>query len=283
MFQRSPQWISLREDDPYTPEQIAEFLADPEGCAVRRRLLAEQIDVGLTFSNPAAKAYAERSCRANLDQVIDPELRARLTPSDPYGCHRPLVSNTFYPAFNRSNVELVTSAVTGVDDRGVTTSDGRHREFDAIVCATGFHTTEYLSVIPVTGRAGIRLVDSWADGAQAYLGVTVAGFPNLFMLYGPNTNNGSILHMIECQIGYIVRHLERMRRDHIASIAVDRHAMDTYNEQIQRRLDDIDVWNAGCSTYYRGPSGRIVTQWPGNMASYTAATSVDDADSYVSR
>ncbi len=283
MFQRSPQWITLRDDDPYTPEQIAEFRADPDGCAARRKLLAEQIDVNLTFSNPAARAYAEQSARAALDQVVDPELRARLTPTDPYGCHRPLVSNTYYPAFNRPNVELVTEPIIAIDERGIRTADGEHRAFDVILCATGFHTIDYLSVMPVTGRDGALLTDAWADGAQAYLGVSVAGFPNLFMLYGPNTNNGSILHMIECQVGYIVRHLDRMRREHLSSIAISEEAMAEYNEEIQRRLDGVAVWNAGCSTYYRSPSGRIVTQWPGNMASYAEATAVEDSGWYISR
>ena len=160
------------------------------------------------------------------------------------------------------------------------TVDGICRAVDTIIIATGFETTKYLSTVDVTGRDAVHLSDAWRDGAQAYLGITTAGFPNLFMLYGPNTNNGSILFMIECQVAYVMRQLERLEREELAWIDVRADAMATYNEGIQHDLDGVEVWNADCNGYYRGPTGRIVTQWPHSMTEYAARTGRPDDDAY---
>ena len=216
----------------------------------------------------------------NLELVDDPVVRAKLTPDFSHGCKRPLVSNEWYPTFNRPNVELVTDAIDRIDATGVVTVDGTHREFDTLVFATGFENTRYLATVDVTGRDGRRLADDWCEGAHAYLGITMAGYPNLFMLYGPNTNNGSILFMIECQVGYVLRALERLERDSLAWIDVKPEVMAEYNRAIQDDLDQVEVWQQSCNNYYRGPSGRIVTQWPHNMAEYATRTSRLDDDAY---
>src|SRR6202035_1404819 len=127
-------------------------------------------------------------------------------------------SNAWYPTFNRPNVELVTEPIEKVTPAAVVTADGRERGVDTIIAATGFDTTRFLSAIDVTGRGGRTIDDTWASGAHAYLGITVAGFPNLFMLYGPNTNNGSILFQIECQVDYTLRQLRRMDEERLAWI-----------------------------------------------------------------
>ena len=147
---------------------------------------------------------------------------------------------------------------------------GGHRELDTLIISTGFHTTKYLKAMKVTGRGGQDINDAWADGAQAYLGVVTAGFPNLFMLYGPNTNQGSILYMIEQQVGYIVQHVQRMDREGLAWVDVKADVMARYNDQIQEDVKKIDVWQAACGGefYYRSPTGRFVTNFPGSMADY---------------
>ena len=114
----------------------------------------------------------------------------------------------------------------------------------------------------------MRLSDAWADGARAYMGVTTAGFPNLFMLYGPNTNNGSILLMLEHQVEHVLMQLRRMVEEDLAWIDVRADAMERYNTDVQNLLDSVEVWQAGCNTYYRTPSGRIVTQWPLSMQEF---------------
>ena len=280
LFQRTPNWVLPKLDDPYTDEQLERFRTDPEAMLEARRLVWDRIDAAITFSNPEAVRAAGAAGLTNIAVVTDPDVRARLTPDFPHGCKRPLVSSDFYPTFNRPNVELVTDAIERITPDGVVTVDGICRAVDTIIIATGFETTKYLSTVDVTGRDGVHLSDAWRDGAQAYLGITTAGFPNLFMLYGPNTNNGSILFMIECQVAYAMRQLERLEREELAWIDVRADAMATYNEGIQRDLDGVEVWNADCNGYYRGPTGRIVTQWPHSMTEYAARTGRPDDDAY---
>ena len=212
--------------------------------------------------------------------VRDPEVRAKLTPTEPWGCKRPLISNMYLQTYNRPNVELVTEAIDHVTPDGVVTVDGRTHELDTLIVATGFQTTKYLSAIDVTGREGRHIDDAWSDGATAYLGITTAGFPNLFMLYGPNTNNGSILYMIECQVEYVLRQVRRIVDEDLAWIDVRPDVMAAYNEALQHDLDGVAVWQAGCPGYYRTPAGRIVTQWPHTMAEYQRRTSRPDPEAY---
>ena len=184
--------------------------------------------------------------------------------------------------FNQPNVKLVADAVERLTPKGVLTVDGREHEVDTVILGTGFATTRYASSIDFRGRGGQPIADAWSDGAQAYLGITTTGFPNLFMLYGPNTNNGSILFMIECQVAYIQRQLERMGREGIAWIDVKPDVMRDYNEQLQHDIDQVTVWNENCNTgYYRGgTSQRIVTQWPHTMVAYRDRTQQPDNDAY---
>jgi cation diffusion facilitator CzcD-associated flavoprotein CzcO len=280
VFQRSPEWVMPKEDDPYTAEQLEVFRTQPDVVAAMRREVFERIDPNLTFANPARRAEMTEFCRKNLGLVEDPELRAKLTPDFPHGCKRPLISNDWYPTFNRDNVELVTDPIARVLADGIDTVDGTHRPVDTIILATGFETTRFLSTIDVTGRGGVRLTDAWRDGAHAYLGIVTAGFPNLFMLYGPNTNNGSLLFMIEQQVGYTMRQLDRLDAEQLAWIDVRPEVEAAYNEGIQRDLDGVEVWNATCNNYYRGPSGKIVTQWPHSMSEYEARCATPDPDAY---
>ncbi len=180
----------------------------------------------MTFSDPESVAASEAAARAALEAVVDPVVRRKLLPSHPWGCKRPLFSNEFYPAFNRPNLELVTEPISHFTDDAIVTSDGTARQVDTVILATGFSATRYLSAIDVVGRDGVHIEEAWHDGATAYLGVTTAGFPNLFMLYGPNTNNGSILTMIEAQADHVVDHLRRMVDGNLAWIDVKPEAMD---------------------------------------------------------
>jgi cation diffusion facilitator CzcD-associated flavoprotein CzcO len=186
----------------------------------------------------------------------------------------------YYPVYNLPTTELVTDAIAEVRGRTIVTVDGVERPVDTIITATGFATTRYASAIEVTGRGGQPLTDAWADGPQAYLGITTTGFPNLFMLYGPNTNNGSIIFMLECQVAYIMRQLRRMDDEGLAWIDLRADVMERYNEALQHDLDQVGVWQGGCHGYYRGPTGRIVTQWPHTMFEYRSRTLRPDPDAY---
>ena len=217
-----------------------------------------------------------------MSVVSDPEVRKKLVPTHPFGCKRPLFSNLFYPIFNFPQVELVTDKVDKITETGVVTEDGKLREVDVVIVATGFHVTRYLSAIDVTGRNGVRLEDAWNDGAQTYLGIATHGFPNLFMLYGPNTNNGSILFMLERQVEYLVRQIKRIESEGLGWIDIRNEVETTYNDAMQRDIKTVAVWQANCGNYYSVKSGRMVTQWPHDLDEYTARIRSDDSTAYES-
>jgi len=278
LFQRTANWVAPKQDDPYTEKQLERFRSDPVlALAVRQKLFE-------SFGGPGIfaglRADMEAACRASMAVVKDPALRARLLPDHPWGCNRPLLSNDYYPAFNRPNLELVTDPIERITPTGVVTRDGRERRLDTLILATGFAATKFLSAIDVLGRGGLALADTWREGAQAYKGVTTAGFPNLFMLYGPNTNSDSILTMIEYQADHVLRQIQRLVREGLAWIDVKPAAVAAYNAEIQREIAAIEPWQAGCTGYYRAPNGRNVTQWPRSMPALERALSGLDEEAY---
>ena len=280
LFQRTANWVVPKEDTPYTAAELERFRADPNASLELREAIYQRVDAGMTFSDPVALAEMESAGLAAIEVVRDPELRRKLRPQHPFGCKRPLISNDYYPAFNRPNLELVTERVERITRDSVEMADGRSRRVDTLILATGFATTKYLSAIDVVGRGGRRLDEAWSDGPWAYLGITTAGFPNLFMLYGPNTNNGSILSMIESQVDYALRQIRRIAGESLAWIDVRPEPMERYNDEVQRAIARVAVWQAGCNGYYRSPSGRVVTQWPYSMSEFRRRTSAPDADTY---
>ena len=280
LFQRSANWVLPKPDTPYTPEQLEAFRADPAPVLALRAEVESTMNKGMTFADPKQNAQREEIGLAAIDVVRDPEVRRKLRPTHPFGCKRPLLSNVYYPAFNEPNLELVTDPIVRITHNAVVTADGVTRDVDAIVIATGFAATKYLSAIDVIGRDGRRIDDAWNDGAQAYLGITTSGFPNLFMLYGPNTNNGSILTMIECQVEHILGHVKRLADEGIEWIDVKPEAMLRYNDEVQEAIAAVRVWQADCNGYYRSPSGRIVTQWPFSMTEFQRRTAAIDPDAF---
>lgn len=281
VFQRSANWVLPKIDTPYTEAELEHFRAHPEEVLALREQTFARIDPTITFQDPELLRRQTEIGLEAIAVVEDPEVRRKLTPTAPYGCQRPLLSNNYYPTYNRPNVELVTERIDRITEHGIVTVDGVEREVDTLVLATGFQTTRFLSAIDVTGRGGRRLQEAWADGAHAYLGITTAGFPNLFMLYGPNTNNGSIIYMIECQVDYVMRMLERMEADRLAWVDVKPEVEARYNDELQRDMEKVWVWDAAnCHNYYRAPSGRIVTQWPHSMSEYRRRTETPDFDAF---
>ena len=268
LFQRSATWVLPKDDVPYTPDQLDQFRRSPDSVAALREELRHRYADDPPFGNETQNADSQRAGAGCIAVVEDPDVRSKLIPTTPWGCHRPLFSNDYYPTFNLPHIELVTEPIACFTAAGLCTADGTEREVDTIIFATGYDTTQFASVIDFVGRDGVHLRDVWAEGAQAYLGVTTSGFPNLFMLYGPNTNAGSIMYMIECQVDYVVRSLRDMDRDGLAWIDVRPDIMSAYNDKLQSEIDDVEVWRGGCSSYYRVPSGRIVTQWPHSMTQY---------------
>ena len=268
VYQRSPNWV-LPKEDPVVTDMDRERLArDPVAHDALRREFHDALEGAITFSNLHLLEAATKAARANIDNVEDASLRRKMLPEVPWGCLRPLMSNKYYPTFNLPHVELVTTAIDHVTSDGVVSADGQLRRVDTIICATGYKVRKYLTAIDVTGRGGLSLSDAWADGPEAYLGMMTSGFPNLFMMYGPNTNNGSLLYMLERQADFIVARLQLMDREGVDWIDIRRDVQTAYNAELQVDLDKVGVWQASCSNYYRTESGRIVTQWPHTMAEY---------------
>lgn len=281
LFQRTANWVLPKPDTPYTEEELERFRTEPEAVLAMRAELYKHMDEGMTFDDPAVLAEREAAGLAAIDVVRDVGLREKLRPRHPFGCKRPLFSNVYYEAFNRPNLELVTEPVERIVPRGVVTADGVERAVDTVLLATGFSTTRYVSVIDVVGRRGQHIGDLWRDGPQAYLGITTPGFPNLFMLYGPNTNNGSILTMIEAQVAHVVGHLRRLRDEGLPWVEPRPEATEAYNDEVQAAIGRVAVWQFGCNGYYKSRTGRIVTQWPMSMSEYARRTRRIDPDAYV--
>jgi cation diffusion facilitator CzcD-associated flavoprotein CzcO len=281
IYQRTPQWVMAKRDTPFTQAELDDFRAHPELVEAHRRELWARLESAVLFDDPQMVAEMEAGARRNLETVEDPELRRRLTPDWGMGCRRPLASNKYYPIFNQSNVHLVDKAIARVTTDGLVTSDGEFRAADVIILATGFQTTRYLAALDVTGRDGVHIRDAWSDGAIAYHGITTPGFPNLFMLYGPNTNNNSLITMLELQAGYAVTWIKRMLEEDVRWLDVKTSASEVYNAKLQSDIARITVWRSDCGGYYRAPSGRIVTQFPYTMTRYAEALAAADHESYL--
>jgi cation diffusion facilitator CzcD-associated flavoprotein CzcO len=278
VFQRTPIWISPRFDFPFSSEQHQEFERDP---ASMRKLRDEAFDAyeSSSFDVDAAQTReATVLARSYLmRKIADPELRAKLTPDYPVGCKRPLMSRDWYPTFALPNVSLETTAIAEITERGVRTADGVEHRVDTIIYGTGFLAADYLATIDVHGSGGRQLHADWSDGAEAYLGTLVAGYPNFFMLYGPNTNGvNSIIYIHEAQTTYIRQLLDVMGSRRARTVEVTQDAQRRYNDAIQADMEG-KVWLA-CTNYFRHPSGKVVTQLPysGRTFFERTRTLVDD-------
>jgi cation diffusion facilitator CzcD-associated flavoprotein CzcO len=283
VFQRSPAWIMPRLDDEFSDEQKHAFRADPLSA---RRLRQEiyrfyERNTVVQVDDPRREVL-ETFARDHLEaSVADPVLRAALTPDYPIGCKRILVSNDFYPALQRDDVELVTRSIDHVTPTAIVTTDGVEHELDVIVLATGYRATDYLHGVEVRGRDGLSLHEQWAEDPRAYLGMAVPGFPNFFVFYGPNTNQAgnSILLVLEAEARYVVRAVQEMERGSIDVLEVKASVTDRYNRELDAALDGT-VWVAGCHNYFRSPSGRVTTQLPHRSSWYVQRTRRVDLDDY---
>jgi cation diffusion facilitator CzcD-associated flavoprotein CzcO len=227
----------------------------------------------LPYSKPLSKVV-EALCRTHMKrQVKDPVLFAKLWPHYPVGCKRILFSNNYLPALTQPNVDVVTEHITEINHCGVVTANGVEHQVDVIIYGTGFSANDFLAAMNVRGQGGRDLREQWSEGARAYLGMSVPHFPNLFLMYGPNTNlgSGSIVFMLECQAKYIrqaVDHLERAGTGRALVVRPDED--EKYDAGTQAKLVD-GVWSM-CSNWYRNATGRVSTNWPGTVTEYRLRT-----------
>ncbi|HXH17707.1 MAG TPA: hypothetical protein VNJ07_01385 [Chitinophagales bacterium] len=198
------------------------------------------------------------------DSVKDEALRKKLTPAYAIGCKRVLLSNDYYPALQRANAEVITEAIREINETGIITADGKYRAADAIILATGFHAAEGVLVYDVKGRNGYNLNDAWQDGAEAYLGTTIAGFPNFFLIVGPNTGLGhsSMIIMIEAQVHYVMECIKAIRKNNWKFIDVKSEAQKAYNDELQHKLKQTVWQTGGCTSWYQNRNGKNVALWP---------------------
>lgn len=283
IFQRSAPYVIPKIDRNYRRWHHWMFRRLPVSrLAARAGFWAafEMGALGLTSVRPARLPFQLAYRALQRLQVPDPALREALTPGYEIGCKRILISSDFYPALQRDNVSVVTAPVDEVIPDGVRTADGAEHRCDTIILGTGFAANDFLAPMQVVGAGGRDLNEVWRDGARAYLGMTVPGFPNMFMLYGPNTNlgSGSMIYMLESQIRYVVDAVETLGATGTDRLDVRADVESSYDHELQRRLDGT-VW-AGCASWYRTASGRITNNWPGRMREYRRRTRQLDLADY---
>ncbi|WP_431237060.1 flavin-containing monooxygenase [Mycolicibacterium aichiense] len=274
--QRSPTWILPKPDRPYSDRERWVFRWIPFAKKFYRTRLwlrsERNISVIENGSNKTQE-FKDISLRYLESSVADPDLRAKLTPDHPLGCKRLVFAADYLSTLTQPHVEVVSSPARSLRARALVTEDGSELDVDVVLCATGYAATDYLGQIEVRGEDGRSLHDTWRDGAFAYLGMAVPGFPNFFMLYGPNTNVGSnsVIFVLEAQARYIVRALKHLRRSGRRYIAVRPDTMSSFLADVDRWMEGT-VWVTKCSNYFRAPNGRVVTQWPRSARAFWAMT-----------
>jgi cyclohexanone monooxygenase len=274
--QRSPTWILPRPDRPYTRREHWVFAHVPLAKKLYRTRLWLRSESNISVienGSEKTREFTDIALRLLENSVVDEQLRRKLTPDHPMGCKRLVFSSDYLRALTQPNVEVLTSPARYLRARSLVTEDGTERDVDVVVCATGYAATDYLGQIDVIGEDEIPLRDLWRDGAHAYLGMAVPGFPNFFMLYGPNTNVGSnsVIFVLESQARYIVRALKYLRRKGKSYLAVRSSAMAEFVAKIDQWMQGT-VWTTQCSNYFRAPNGRVVTQWPRSAGAFWAMT-----------
>jgi cation diffusion facilitator CzcD-associated flavoprotein CzcO len=276
LFQRSAPWIMPKPDRQITALERAAFRRLPALQQARRAALYWQLEgriLGFAL-DPRLMKLPEAMARRHIrKQIKDPVLREKVTPTYAFGCKRVLISNDYYPALARDNVDVVTDDIASVTATGVRMASGELRKADVIILGTGFKVQDPLPRGAIFGRDGLDILDTWPNGPEAYKGVAVAGFPNLFMLVGPNSGLGhnSMVFMIESQVAYVMDAIRRMRAQKLAAIEVRREVQDEYNATLQATTADT-VWTSGCRSWYLDANGKNTALWPGSTVAYRLMT-----------
>lgn len=285
LFQRTPPWIMPKDNPEYTDAQKRRFRLLPlTQTAERAKIYAKNELIATGFIlNPEIMKQGEKLARGYLKRSVkDPVLREKLTPKYTLGCKRVLLSSDYLQALTRENVEVVTDPIAEVRAHSIVTRDGHEHPIDTIVCATGFQVSENVAPFGIYGRDGLELNQAWREGAEAYKGTTVKGYPNLFLIMGPNTGLGhsSMVLMIEAQIGYTLQAIQLMRREQLKSIEIRPEVQTRFNVWLQKRLSRTVWQRGGCISYYQTASGKNTTLWPGFTFEFMATTRKFDSDSY---
>jgi cation diffusion facilitator CzcD-associated flavoprotein CzcO len=286
LYQRTAAWVLPKPDRKIGALEQSILRNVPGARLLRRLALYTQLESrAIAFVHrPELLSVAERLARLYVrSQVKDRALRKKLTPHYALGCKRVLMSNNWFSAVTKPNVEVITSGIREVTERGILDNEGRERPVDALIFGTGFRLNDLVPRGLIHGKGGVDLVDTWKHGPEAYKGTTIAGFPNMFILVGPNTGLGhnSIIYMIESQLRYVLGALEQMRRDDLIELEVEKAAQERFNQDVQRRSAGTVFTSGGCASYYLDPaSGRNIAVWPDFTFMFRLATRSFDARNY---
>jgi cation diffusion facilitator CzcD-associated flavoprotein CzcO len=286
LFQRTPAWIVPKPDLSIGEKWKRRFRRIPGVMWTFRKFLFWQHEIRVLafLGNRWMRNSLETIARDHLKaQIKDPKLRAALAPSYALGCKRVLFSNDFYPTLEKPNVELVTDRIVEVRERSVVTQDGTERPVDVLIHGTGFRVTEPMIGIRLVGRGGVEIHDAWRERMSAFLGVTVSGFPNFFILLGPNTGLGhnSVVLMIEAQVGYVMSCLKLMRRRGQKVMHLRPESQERFVKQIVQRLSRTVWQTGGCRSWYQDrKTGENTTLWPGSVVDYMRRTHSAAAKDY---
>ncbi|MEO9587132.1 MULTISPECIES: NAD(P)/FAD-dependent oxidoreductase [Marinobacter] len=284
LFQRSAAWVLPKPDRPFYKWEQTLFQKVPAWDRIYRFLIYwknESRALAFTRFNSLLEIFARQAKRFAKHQVSDPEKFRHLIPDYKIGCKRILISNDWYSAVDQSHVELVSTGIERVVEEGVITTDGALHKLDTIIMGTGFAASEFLAPINITGRNGVSLNQAWTNGSEAYKGITVSGFPNLFMLYGPNTNlaHNSIVYMLESQVRYVLGCINTLSATPGMAMDIKPDRLRAFSEDVQAKLKN-SVWDSGCHSWYLDSDGKNTVNWPGFTFTYRKATREVNPDDY---
>lgn len=276
VYQRSPGWTFPKGDYEYPAWVRALFRRAPRLRRLDRASIFAFNELGAAAMTrqrwllPLFRAVGRHQIKRAID---DPELRRKVTPADEIGCKRIMLTDDWYPALAQPNVELIADRVAAVTATGVLDGEGVERPADAVVLATGFASHDFVAPMEIAGRDGRSLAEVWGAVPRAYLGLSVPDFPNLFLLYGPNTNGGtgSVVNTLECGIGHVLAALREMDRAGADRIEVRRAAAEAFDRELRAALDNT-VWHSGCTNWYVDENGNDPSQWPWLWSTYRRRT-----------
>jgi cation diffusion facilitator CzcD-associated flavoprotein CzcO len=276
VYQRSPGWTIPKMDFPYSERAQRLFARFPLLQRLDRTAIFAFMELGalgMTSRRWILRAFRAVG-RSQINKAIkDPELRAKVTPSDEIGCKRIMLTDEWYPTLAKPNVELITDPIREITPGGVRLADGSERRADVLVLATGFQTHGFVAPMEIAGSDGRTLAEEWAQAPRAYLGMSVPGFPNLFLLYGPNTNGGtgSVIYTIEAGVSHVIAALGELERARSRRIEIRRHSAEDFDRELRTALAGT-VWHTGCTSWYVDENGNDPNQWPWLWSAYRRRT-----------
>ncbi|MDC0662807.1 flavin-containing monooxygenase [Marinobacter sp. SS21] len=285
LYQRTPPWIMPKPDREITPLERMMFRKVPQTLNALRSSIYWFLEARVLgfVGNPRILKLGELQARRHIrSQIKDKELRKKVTPDFHFGCKRVLISNNYYPALDQDHVDVLTDGIREVRGNVIVDRNGVEREVDCIIYGTGFKAQDPIPKGMIFGRDGQDLLAAWQDGAEAYKGTAVAGFPNLFLLMGPNTGLGhsSMVFMIESQVQYVLDAVKKMDRQDWATVEVKAGSQSQYNASLQAKLGD-SVWQTGCQSWYVNENGKNTTLWAGFTWQFRQQTRRFDAEQYL--